>query len=265
MLERRRLHLDLCASGMAWQGSGHGLDDCAGQHGWKALLTSAVAAPFEAELTALASRLPRGSALEMRLGLDLTPLWLQTPFQGSAHLPDWHQALQARAEQLFGPSGGNWWVAADWAMDTPFPAAAWPSQWADALQRSWPGPVLCSSLALVLLQGLADAQQKRDADHWYLLWQGTQYLVAIWSQGGWQLLDTGQRSGDPQANSIDTERLLQLASSFGLPPPDQVQWLDLDQAGHGAARCQDGVSLQPLPPLLGLRPWLAGAATGVRA
>lgn len=265
VLERPRLLLDLGAGGMAWQASGRGLKDWAGRRQWEGLPAQECLRAMQQEVAELAGQLPRGCTLEARLGLDLVPLWLQPPFQGSAHLPDWHQALQARAEQLFGPSADGWWVAADWAIDAPFPAGAGSAAWAEALRGSWPGPVECSALSLSLLQRLAALQGKGDDLCWFVIWQGSQYLMAVWRKGGWQLLDSGKKPCGSQTTPSSAKRLRQLAATHGVPAPDQVQWLDLDQADPGMAQRQDGVVWQPIRLPAGLRPWLQGAAAGASA
>jgi len=75
----------------------------------------------------------KGWPLSVVLSDELVRLWHVAPPPGATRMGDLEAAAALRFQQLFGASGGDWKISADWDANHPFLAAAAPAALLDAL------------------------------------------------------------------------------------------------------------------------------------
>lgn len=75
----------------------------------------------------------KGWPVSVVLADELVRLWQVTPPPGATRMGDLQAAAALRFQHLFGGSGADWKISADWDADNPFLAAAAPQALLDAL------------------------------------------------------------------------------------------------------------------------------------
>ena len=180
---------------------------------------------------------PAGWTLSVVLADDLTRLWQVTPPPGASRMGDLEGAATLRFQHLFGASGAEWAIRADWDAAKPFLAAAVP---------------------LNLLDGLTLAAR----EHRFHLVQAEPQLVASlnrWRRarrpGAW----FGQVAGGVLSLvACDGARLAAVRSS-PIPPGADRGWLDA-HVTREALRV--GVDLPERLQLCGAAPAAWGSSVG---
>lgn len=99
-----------------------------------ATLAADVAAALAPGLRKLFAGLaPGGWPVSVVLADELVRLWHVTPPPGATRMGDLEAAAALRLQHLYGASGAEWKISADWDADAPFLAAAVPQVLLDAL------------------------------------------------------------------------------------------------------------------------------------